>query len=280
MLRFIVHDFEPLRAGGEQPFAQRGQIPHHDRQRRAQLVGDVSRHLAAQEISACQVSAHLVERGGHLPDLVAAAHRNLLLQVAAGYRLDGCRNLAQGFGQRSRKYHAEHERKRDRAAHGNQQQLVDPVQIGFFKSAAVRPAIIGKYVSHRLAADYDGIGVAEIRLRYALAWRETLARDDHHTILVEEHEPDRTRRGVGRVSAGSLRGGGRDREAPVRDLHVVPRAVKLIVGCHVGDEAGSFLLDDITIELCCREALDKNRHNDHTRQPGDEQGQGEFRSQR
>ncbi len=93
-LGLVVHDLETLWVGFGQPVAQRDQVTHHHRQWRAQLVGDIGRHLAAQDIGAGQAGVHRVERRRHLADLVLAAYRYLLLQIAARYGLDRGRDLA------------------------------------------------------------------------------------------------------------------------------------------------------------------------------------------
>ena len=83
-LNFVVHHGEALGRRLEHLVAQGLHVTGNDCQRRAQIVGDIGCHLAAQLGGARQVGTHMVELVREHPQLIARAHGHALLQVAGG----------------------------------------------------------------------------------------------------------------------------------------------------------------------------------------------------
>ena len=81
-LRLAVEDGEALRGRLKHLIMQRFQVAGEHGQRRAEIMGDIGGHLAAQLGGPFQVGAHAVKLGGERPQLVAGAHRHPPPQVA------------------------------------------------------------------------------------------------------------------------------------------------------------------------------------------------------
>ena len=84
VLGFLVDRLKGGRHRREIAISQSFGVSLDDGERRAQVVGDVGRHLAASLVNTRQLGAHLVERRSQLSQFVLGANGDLLLQVALG----------------------------------------------------------------------------------------------------------------------------------------------------------------------------------------------------
>ena len=218
LLGFVVHRLEAGRGRLEHAVAQRLDVAGDDGQRRAQVVGDVGGHLAAQLVGAGQVGAHLVEGLRQRAQLVGRTHRDLLLQLTSGHGLDGAGQVAHGLGEGAGQDDAQEQGDHRRAERGQRQGPVGARQV--LRFAVVqrgRPAC----VDHR--ADL----VAVYFDRFLPGQSRRCAR------RCDQAPPRRQQRPTGRPARTRPVGAARPARGAVRLAEVVaravPRAVRLVV---------------------------------------------------